>query len=46
MFEISGTAVRTMGLNKLSYIDIMIFAINTFFKIIGKNNNELVVEGF
>lgn len=38
VFKISRMAIRAISLNKLSYIEIMIFAINIFFKIMGKNN--------
>ena len=38
MLKARGKAVRTMRLNKFSYIEIMIFAVNVFFKIIRKNN--------
>ena len=38
MLKAIGKAVRTMRLNKFSYIEIMIFVVNVFFKIIRKNN--------
>ena len=34
MLKVRGKTVRTIGLNKFSYIEIMIFAVNIFFKII------------
>ena len=56
MLKVRGVAVRTMRLNKFGYIEIMIFAVNTFFKIIRKNNirvfnieikfNTLVKRGY
>ena len=34
MLKVRGKTVRTIGLNKFSYIEIMIFAVNIFLKII------------
>ena len=31
IFKVRGVAVRTMGLNKFGYIEIMIFAVTAFF---------------
>ena len=38
MLKVRGKTVRPIGLNKFSYIEIMIFVVNIFFKIIRKNN--------
>ena len=41
MLKVRGMAVKTMVLNKFDYIEIMIFAVNIFFKIIRKNNIKI-----
>lgn len=41
MLKVREKTVRTIGLNKFSYIEIMIFAVNIFFKIIRKNNIKI-----
>ena len=38
MLKVRGVAVRTMRLNKFGWIEVMIFTVNPFFKIIRKNN--------
>ena len=42
MLKVRGKTVRTMRLNTFSYIEIMIFAVNIFFKIIRKNNIRIL----
>ena len=42
MLKARGKAVRTKrGLNRFGYIETMAFAVNTFFKIIRKNNIKI-----
>ena len=38
MLKIRGMTVRTKRGNKFGYIEFIVFAVNTFFKIIRKNN--------
>ena len=42
MLKVREKTVRTMRLNTFSYIEIMIFAVNIFFKIIRKNNIRIL----
>ena len=56
MLKIRGMTVRTKRVNKFGYIEFIVFAVNTFFKIIRKNNirifniemkfNTLVKRGY